>query len=847
MHVSAVTAEIAIRPDPFLLASRLLSRATMQTLGQDLRYALRLAWRRPALTAVTILTLAIGVGVNTAIFSVVNALLLRPLPVPEPERLVRVFGATGERPFDVMSYLNASDFGARATTLVSLAIHNQTFVAEGLGDATDTAAIELVSGNYFSTLRLSPTLGRAIQPEDDRLDNGQPVAVISDGWWRSRFGASPTAIGSVVHLNGAAFTVIGVAPATFHGSYDALGTDMWVPLMTHSIVRPRGNQITNRGWGWLNGTGRLQPGASAADADAELNTIARALQQEYPGGATRGLAANVVRAQAFPEEMAPAVSRVLLFALAVVGLALGAACANIANAQLATLMSRQREIAVRVAVGATRGRVLRQWLTESVLLALAATAVGLLIALWARDGLLMLRPPEPGLSNIAPNLALDWRVLAFVATVTGLVTMLFGGIPALRAARIDMTTPLKEDGATTAGSRTRSVAQGVLVVAQVAISLTLLVSAGLLVRSLRAASAFDVGFDPAGLFLVQSETSGLNYEPARTRAYYRETLERVGALPGVRDATLGAVVPLGDSRESRGVAIDGHIAPDGSPFISTATNIVATNYFDVMGIPIVIGRGFLPSDGDDTAAVVAVVNETMAHRYWPGGNAVGRQMRLGTNTRPIEIVGVAKDISYYTIGEAPRPYFYVPFGPVVAGSLVVHVRTTHADTGLAQALRRELRASDPRVRVPWALPYEEARQLRLYPSRAMATISSTFGILALLITVIGLYGVVMYAVSQRTREFAVRMALGARPADIVRGVVRHGVALTAAGIAIGIGGALLLSRLLRGFLVGVPAFDPITLIGCSAVLFAVALAASYLPARRATKIDPAAALTGRAG
>lgn len=818
----------------------------MQTFRQDLRYALRLALRRPALTIVTILTLAVGVGGNTAIFSVVNGLLLRPLPVPEPDRLVRVFGATDERPFDVMSYPNASDFGVRATTLTSLAIHNQTFVAEGLGDDTETAAIELVSGNYFSTLRVAPSLGRPIQAEDDRLDNGQPVAVISDAWWRSRFGASSTVIGSVVHLNGTGFTVIGVAPATFHGSYDALGTDMWVPLMTYSIVRPRGNQITSRGWGWLNATGRLQPGVSAAAALAELNTIAKALQQEYPGGATRGLAANVVTAQALPEEMAPTLRRVLLFALAVVGLALAAACANIANAQLATVISRQREIAVRLALGATRGRVLRQWLTESVLLAVAATSLGLLIALWARDGLLALRPPQQGLQNIAPNLALDWRVLGFASAVAGLVTVLFGGIPALHAARVDVTTPLKEDGATTTGSRKRSLAQGALVVAQVAVSLTLLVSAGLLVRSLSAASAFDVGFDPRGLFLAESNTSGLNYEAARTRAYYRDTLQRVRALPGVTEVTLGAVVPLGDSRESRGVAIDGHTAPDGSQFISTATNIVATNYFDVMGIPIVSGRGFVPSDGDDAAAVVAIVNETMARRYWPDGNAVGRQLRLGAKTPPIEIVGVAKDISYYTIGEASRPYFYVPFGPVVGGGMVFHLRTNNREAGLAQTLRRELRASDPRIRVPMAMSYEEARQLPLYPSRAMAAISSTFGILALLLTVIGLYGVVMYAVSQRTRELAVRMALGARPADILRGVVRHGVALTAGGIVIGIGGALLLARLLRGFLVGVSAFDPVTIIGWSAVLIAAALGACYLPARRATKIDPAAALTGRA-
>ena len=467
----------------------------MQTLRQDLVYAIRLAMRRPALTLVTILTLAIGIGGNTATFSLVNALLIRPLPVPESDRVVRVFGATDERAFDVLSYPNAADFGARTTTLESLAIHQQTFVAYGLGDATETAAIELVSGNYFSTFRVTTPLGRQIQPQDDQLDSPQMVGVISDSWWRTRFGASRDAIGTRVYLNGTAFTIVGVAPAGFRGSYDALGTDLWVPLMSYSVVRPRGLKITSRGWGWLNATGRLRSGVPVEQANAELNAIASALAREYDGS-SRGLRAKVVPALALPEEMVPTLRRVLMFALLVVGLALVAACANIANAQLATVIARQREIAVRLAMGATRARVLQQWLTESVVLAVAATALGLLIALWARDALQLLRPPQPELSNIGPDLALDWRVLGFAATVAGLITLLFGGLPAVRAARVDVAAPLQEDGNTAIGGRRRAFAQGVLVIAQVAVSLALLVSAGLLIRSLSAASAFDIGFDP---------------------------------------------------------------------------------------------------------------------------------------------------------------------------------------------------------------------------------------------------------------------------------------------------------------------------------------------------------------
>ena len=816
----------------------------MQTLRQDVVYALRLAYHRPALTLVTILTLAVAVGGNTTTFSLVNALLIRPLPVPDADRLVRVFGATDERPLDVLSYPNAVDFGARTTMLESLAVHQQTFVAYGLGDSTATAAIEMVSGNYFSTFRLGAMIGRTIQPQDDQLGAPQMVAVISDTWWRTRFGRSTEAIGAPIYLNGTTFTIVGVAPAGFHGSYDALGTDLWVPLMTYSVVRPRGLQITTRGWGWLNATGRLRPGVSVEQVNAELNTIASALAREHDR-TSRSLGANVVPALALPEDMAPTLGRVLLFALLVVGLALVAACANIANAQLATVIARQREIAVRLAMGATRARVLRQWLTESVLIAIAATALGLLIALWARDALQLLRPPQPELSNIGPNLTLDCRVLGFAAVVAGLITALFGGLPALRAARVDITAPLKEDGNTATGSRRRAIAQSTLVVAQVAVSLTLLVSAGLLIRSLNAASAFDIGFDPGGLFVAQADTSGLAYAPERTRAYYREIAARLDTLPGVDAVTFSAVVPLSDSRESRGVAIEGHTARNGSRFISTDTNLVATNYFEVMGIPIVSGRGFVPADGDDGAAVVAVVNETMARRYWPDGQAVGRQMMLGGGTQPIEIVGIARNITYYSVGESPQPYFYLPFGPMVMDALTFQLRTTGSDASLAQTVRRVLRDADSRIRVPSAIAFEQARQMPLYPSRAMAIVSGTFGTLALLLTMIGLYGVVMYAVSQRTREFAVRIALGARPADILRGVVQQGLVMAGIGLVVGVVGALALARLLRGFLVGVSAFDPVTIAGWCAVLAALAVIASYLPAKRATRIDPAAVLAGR--
>jgi predicted permease len=815
----------------------------MRSVGQDLRYAIRMALRRPTLTVVTILTLAVGVGGNIAIFSFVNATALRPLSVPEPDRLVRIFGATGVVQYDVLSYPNAMDFAARATMLRSLAIHRQMMVTSGLGEDTESAAAELVSGNYFPTFGVSPALGRVIQPHDDPLHAGERVVVLSDRWWRTRFGASPSVLGSQVHLNGVAFTIAGVAPASFRGSHAALATDLWVPLMTYDTLVPRGLDIENRGWGWLNATGRLREGASVEQAQAELSNIAAALEREYPKQ-NEVLKANVVRALAIPEAMAPTLRRVLGFALIVVALALVGACANIANAQMAAVIARRREIAVRQAVGATRGRVLRQWLTEHALLACVAAAAALLVAVWVRDAILVLRPPVSSVQELDPDLSFDWRVLSFTVLLAMVSTALFATLPAWRATRMDLTTPLREDGLTSLGSRRRSLVQSALVITQVTVSLALLVSGGLLVRSLSAMSAVDLGFETANLVIAQPDLTGLDYDAARLRAYYRETHERVAALPGVSRVTLAAVVPLGDGRESRGMAIEGYTPPDGKRYLSIAMNMVATNYFEVLGIPIVRGRSFTPGDGDERAPVVAVVNETMARRFWSDGNPVGRRIRIGDD--PVAVVGIARDIVYYTIGEAPQPYVYLTFGPATVDNLAFHVRAA-SDAGLAQALRRELRAADPRVRVPVVMAYDELRAIPLYPSRVMATVSSAFGIMTLLLTVIGLYGVVMYAVSERTREFAVRVAVGARPGDIVRDVLGGAVRMMAVGVALGIAGAVVLGRLLQGFLFGVSRFDPLTFGAWTATLMIVALAAAYVPARKATQIDVAGALSGRIG
>ena len=811
----------------------------MATFLQDLGHAVRIAWRRPAVTLVTIFTLALGIGGNSAIFALVNSLFLRPLPVERPSELVRVFGTDGKRNFDVSSYPNLADLAARSQTFASAAIHQQTTSAYGLGDATETADIELVSGEYFPMLGIEMAHGRAIAPADDREGNAAAVAVVSDAWWRTRLGATPDALGRTIYLNGSPFTIIGVAPATFHGSYDALGTDLFVPLMTYDIVRPRALKITTRGWGWLSATARLKPGITIEQAQADVDRVTASIKKDFPRN-NDALAFRLTPASALPESMLGTAQRVLLFAMLAAALALGAACANVANVQLATVVERRREIAVRIAMGASSARIARQWLTESLVVATLAVVIGTIGGMWLRDAAHAIGPPA-GLSNFAPAYGFDIRVILFSAAIVFAVTVLFGGWPAMRAARTDVATPLKEDGVTTTAGAKRVWAQAVLVAAQVAVSVALLVSGTMLARSLLASRAFDVGFDTSNLMIATPTIGNLGFDADRGRTYYADTLSRVRALPGVTEVALGALVPLGIGGESSGFRIDGYAPPTGTGVVSVSNNFVSPDYFSVLRIPIRRGRSFAPADGLPNAPVVAVVNETAARTYWADQNPIGRFIRRGTSP-PIEVVGIVADITYNTPGEAPQPFIYLPFGPVYFPyGLAFHVRTDRADAGLARALTRELRAFDPRVQAT-AIPYEELRAQSLYPSRTLAAISAVFGTIAVLLAMVGIYGVMAHVVASKRREFAVRLALGAQPSTLISGVLRQGARWTLTGIAFGTVLALALARVLESFLFEVSPSDTVSILVAAATLITVALAAAYAPARRVVKIDPATTL-----
>src|SRR5215475_10426284 len=670
----------------------------MQTLLQDLRYGARMLWRNPGFTLVAMLTLALGIGANTAIFSFVNLLFLRPMPIANPEQVMRLFAEDSRGPkFDVFSYPNYADLRDRSRTLQALAAHRYTSANVGLGAGAEDTPGEMVTGNYFNLLGVKATLGRALMPEDDMTPGANPVAVISHPFWQSRLGSDKNAVGRKLYINGHPFTVVGVMPEGFKGTYQTSDADFWAPLTMQDQVRPGGSSLDDRGWGWLGGTARLKPGVTLAQAQAELDRLGNQLRQEHPNTSRYLAGFRFFPASALPEEFRQGASGMLKFFMAVVGLALLAACANIAGLLLARMTARQREVAVRQSLGATRGRLIRQLLTESLLLAFSGAVAGLLFAVWLVDGLMTLAPPD--FRNFSPSQRLDARVLAFTLAVSVVAGVLCGLFPALRASRSNLVTALKEGGLATSGGRHRSRLQQAFVVMQVAVSLTLLVVAGLLLRSLQNSAAFDPGFKTDNLLLARFDLNRNSYTQEQGQAFYRQLIERLKSLPGARAVTFATVVPLGTGRESGGYRIPGHVPPNGARAFSIANNNVGPGYFATMGIPILRGRDFDARDAQPGARPVAVINETMARRFWPNADAVGQSIQPGGNRPPMEIIGVARDIKYYSLAEEPRPYVYTSAAQLYTPYLTLSVRTAGDPRTLAGPLRKEVERLDPNVAI----------------------------------------------------------------------------------------------------------------------------------------------------
>jgi predicted permease len=816
----------------------------MGALAQDLRFAIRILAKSPGFTAAAVLSLGLGIGANTTVFSIVNGLLLRPLPVREPERIVAVYTSDYSGPlYGGSSYPDYRDFLEKTDAFAGLSAFTLAPMSLVGGGRNERVFGELVTSNFFEVAGTRPGLGRLLQPEEDGAAGSPPVLVLSDGLWRRSFGSDPGILGKAVTLNGRPFQVVGVAPPGFTGVLRGPAPDLWAPLTAPGAISS-GDRLDSRGNRWLFVFGRLKPGVSGGAAQAQLTTLAKQLQQAFPANWT-DLRQRTRTITVVPESLArlyPEVRGAFLgfsgLLMATVGLVLLIACTNVANLLLARAAARRQETSVRLTLGASRGRLVRQLLTESLLLALLAGGVGTLLALWATDLLMAWHLPLP--VPLAVSIGLDARVLAFTLVLCTLTGVAFGLVPALQASRRELLPALKgELGPHVASSRWFS-ARNLLVVGQTALSLVLLVGSGLFLRSLRHAQSIDPGFDPKNLVLLSLDPRLNGYGEAQGQQVFQQLLERIAAAPGVQAASLTSTPPLGLESRRRRVTIEGYTPRDGED-MEVVTSSIGPGYFRTMGIPLAAGRDF--SDTDRLGApAVAIVNEAFARRYWPGQQALGKHLHQGRMDTPLEIVGVARDGKYRTLGEDPTPFYFIPFLQTGESEATLLVRSSRGLGATMAAVRAQVQGLDPNLPVYDVKTMAEHMRLALLPARVAGGVLGGFGAVALLLTVLGLYGVMSHAVSQRTRELGVRTVLGARPADLLTMVLTQGLILAGIGTGIGLALAWVVSRLVASLLYGISATDPLTFAGVPALLVGTALVASYLPARRATKVDPMVAL-----
>ena len=814
----------------------------LESVLQDLRLGVRLMRRNPGFVMVAVLVLGLGIGANAAIFGMVNAILLRPLPVEDPGRLVALRPsdtATGENPR--LSYRDLVDLRTGIAEVFT-GLVGRRFVHAAVGDegAADVVWGEMVTGDYFSVLGVTPALGRGFLPDEERDPGKRPVLVLGHHFWQERFHGDPGILGRSIRLNGHPFTVVGVAPAVFTGTEFALGMDFWVPVMMHAVVEPDSAEMLEaRGWRAFQVIGRLAPGVTPEAARRATAAVADRLARDHPDtNAGRSITVVPESEGRNPPQVSAGLKLGAALGLTVAALILLIACANVANLLLARAAARRREVGVRLSLGAPRLRLVRQLLTEGLLLAVLGGAFGILLATWTADLLARFRPPMP--TRMALDFAPDGRVLLFTAVVSVLTVFAFGLAPALQASRGDLVRLLQDRP----GGRGRRPRLGAaLVVGQVALSFAILASAGLFLRSLANATRIDPGFEPRGLALASFDLQLLGYDEARGRLFADELLRRVRALPGVGEAALVDNVPLDTSWSIvRQVVAEGEPLPEEGKGLRAEIAMASPGLFRTLGVTLSRGRDFDERDTADAVSVL-IVNDTLASILWPGQDAVGKRLRFGSADAPLrEVIGVAHDVKSRTLGEAPIPFLYLPVAQAYRGELTLLARGKAGTAGLLEAMRREVAGLDAGLPVYGLRTMEEHMGYALWWTRMGATLASVFGGLALLLATVGLGGLMAYTVRQRTREIGLRVALGARPADVQRLVLGRGLGLTLGGLGAGIVTALLLGFVMRSALYGVSAMEPAVLVAVSLILGAAALLASWLPARRALRIEPMLAL-----
>src|SRR5262245_18853921 len=813
----------------------------MQTLWQDLRFGARMLMKKPGFTLIAALSLALGIGANTAIFTWLKAIILQPLPgVAESHRLVMLHSVaqrSGNQAI-VVSYPDYKDYRDRNEVFSGLAAFNtDTFNLVDIGGQPERVFGSLVSGNFFEVLGVRASLGRTFAPDEDRTPGTHPVVVISHRLWQRRFAADPTLIGKTIRLNKRDFTVIGVAPEGFSGSCVGLALDLWAPLMMSPQLSQMGDPLNWRDNHWLLVIGRLKDGVTFEQAQINAQNIAAQLAKDYPKD-DEGIGATLFTLINEPNGaglMAPW----FVVLMVVAGLVLLIACANVANLLLARAAGRGREMGIRVALGAGRGRLVRQMLTESLLLAVMGGAGGVLLAAWLSDAMSRMLPPMG--FPLSLNLEWDYRVPGFALALTLLTVLAVGLVPALVATKVDPLVSIKNEAGAASSLMRRGRLRGALVVTQIAVSLVSLLCAGLFIRSLAEQRKANLGFDSDRALLVSMELFPSGYDEKRGVEFYRQLVARVAALPGIESASLSSQVPPNlFPGSSAGFGIEGY-TPRADEMINIEYEVVAPRYFQTMRIPLVEGRDF--SDADNAqSAPVAIVNETMARRYWGQGRSpVGKRLRA-ISGKWRTVIGVARDIKQFEPTEPTHPWAYTQYAQDYESMMTLVARTTSDPWQSLAGVRGVAHDLDPTLPVFDEKTLQTHSGVPLFLDRIAVTFLSAFGLLALALAAVGLYGVMAYSVTARTREIGIRMALGAQTSDVLKQVIKHGLGLTLIGVAIGLVVAFALTRLMESLLYGVSATDALTFTLVSLLLAAVALLACYITARRATKVDPMIAL-----
>lgn len=811
--------------------------------AQDLRYGWRMLRRSPGFSIVAVLTIALGIGASTAVFTVINTFFLNSVPIPNPSTLVALYAipknadAHANNP-QAISFLDLQDYQEKSKVFTSIAGYSSpTPISFSEGRSADRMFAEVVTGNYFDTLGIVPALGRFLSPQEDRVPGGDPVMVIGYGMWQRRFGGDPSVIGRVVYVNERPFTIVGVAPPAFKGVNAIFGPDLWIPSMMAAEVLPAPSHdaLRQRSKPLFTGIARLRPGISMPQAEADLKTIAATLSSEYPDADADRTVSLMTMSDA---ALGIYFRQQLLFGsfvlAAIVALVLLIACSNVASLLLARAAARRQEIAVRLAMGARRGRLIRQLLTESMLIAGFSGIVGFCVAIAGVRFLWSFRPAEYAQNFV--DLKINGPVLGFALVVSMLSGLIFGIAPALESSRPGVMETLKEDTQGSGRSRHAFRLGNALVVGQVALSLVSLVIASLFLHSIVRATAIDPGFQTDHLAVFMLSPGQVGYDKARSENFYRDVRNRMAVQPGIVSASWASNLPLW-GRAVNGIMIEGKEQQRKSETLTSVLNTIDVGYFSTAGIPIVSGRDFTDDDREGSLPV-AIINQAMASRYWPNQDAIGKRFRLPGESGYRQVVAIAKNANYQTLGESARSCVYVPLRQNFSDSMVLYVRTSADAAQMLMPIEHVIYSIDPQMPIPDARTGRKIVEQALWTASMGVGMLSLFGLVALALASIGLYGLLSYSVNQRQREISIRMALGADRMQVLRLILRQGMGLVSTGIVVGLVLALLSARALSGALYGVNAADAASFLGASFVLLFVAGLACYVPARTACEVNP---------